>query len=1044
MLAGMGTPFFDRNLFKKLEDEIKAAKEKLSNALLPKGVKDFDKLDKFPEQASENVVNFLASQIKDLTKTEKGQAKYTAKIDEITQKLILDILEKARAAGEKSLKNPQDFNKRMLDEYAPAADMQAIAGSDNTENLFRYAQEKAAKKAHELEIQYGLAEGTVGAYAQVFGLLADADLNKLFSLADAINAIETTSFTDISGANIPSFDARGFGRVNRGDGASRLRFPEKMGLDIESQILANPAILENLIKTKPDALEKKVEALLIQRAREVGRELLPEETIEALQLALVQSFVGQVRYAKVDEQDINEAQGKIAKKIAAIHMAGKLASDAYAKALGAKTVAYRVGLGTQELDAAKVTAERARIELLKLRNNYRYAVQDLTGVVGSKNIKEPFQSFPNVRTREDKAADKEYGQALAVAIAKHEARLKDLEAAFAGVTRAQVIGPEETALNRSQGQATAVRIAKKRDRDRALVTPDLLDEAYAENTAFDFKKARASSGVLGAAMRKRIAAKIETIEQQIDEAAVQEAKKPAAAAPQPMADQSLTGDAWSSQMRSKLIAAKSASERPFSVAMDTEFNYATKQVLNEVSAVFKNAAGEFEQAISFISIPKDVEGLKRRLGPDETDAEYAARATTADKLRQRAETLGIGADQIGGTGNEKVDFQILHKNVSQMVKFLLLLQELNIPITGSNFKGADGSSITRLIEYVNSIAKNYDVDALPVPTNIKAGLFESDKSFKEFAPKVPGLDAVLGANGSAKLQTLISGIAKLENAPGGGSGADWLKKYESVFRMDENGKPKVRLDGTKTMEAHFAAADAVMSVIVQDFYDEVTRQGHQAAREAQLPQMAPGLPGKASAGNGGSGKPPVTPAAAAAGDEDPMANRAASSIQKTFHTAREYNMLLAGLTEEERTIIREKLKLIKSDEEQIKISASLLQKESELKNKTNELKKLKLSAPDSAEYKAAREEVKDLNLEIIKLTNAGRKNETEVVSRTLAQGRYKEMQEQVRLNTSKQIDQQNQLKLAGKEFTTQVKINAREQIEAQKAVQKANAQQVNQ
>jgi TP901 family phage tail tape measure protein len=604
---------------------------------------------------------------------------------------------------------------------------------------------------------------------------------------------------------------------------------------------------------------------------------------------------------------------------------------------------------------------------------------------------------------------------------------------------------QEKAADKAYGQAQARLIAQRRDRIRkdAEAFDKAWDEAHAE-------EARRNSGApavveskpeIKASVQKRVAKKVEAIEGQIEEAAVAETKgNTSTTAPSASTAAALKQTNWLDDAKTKLLAAQEESARqgkPFSVALDTEFNRNTKQSVNELSAVFRNAAGDFEEIFSFIHIPSDYKQMGKRFG-GETDESYRSRAKSAEDLAARAKVLGLDPSKLGDIEDPELNFQMLRKKTASLVGLLELLQNLNIPITGSNVASAEGSNIGELIKFVNEMSAARGLSQFKTPTNLKQGVWDSTQQFKK-AKDNPEIASILGPTGKGfGLQKLITGIAESTNL----KHQEWLSKYSNVFRMDPTKGSQVKLPGTGELPAHYAAADAAMSLIVQDFFDTFAET---LLRMEQITIPASGLPGKPLASGGGSGKPPSQPpVTSGAADEDPMANRAVANAQRAFHARSEYNRMLAGLTRDEYKIATDRLRLLQSDAQQVEIATQLIARESAIKDKRTELAKLRLSAPDSAEYKAVRDEVSKLDDEIIKLTNAGRKNEAAVVERTLSEGRYKQMQEQVRLNTRKQIDTDFERSQAGKRFSAQIKANLKAELEASKAVQKANREQVNQ
>lgn len=740
---------------------------------------------KAPAQAGQNVVDYMQKTLDEIAAKPGGSAKIDQKLGDLEEKIILEILEKARRAGERALKDPNEFNSRMLDTYAPSADTAAIAGSADTTNLERYADQEAAKVAHQLEQLYGLAEGTIAAYVKVFSQ-DSSDPNKLFDIVRAARAIVGSSFTDSSGTNVPSATSRG---LVSGEGKT-----------IGQQIIDNPAILQNVLGVQQEAFDKKVEALLAARIKDQGG-LAPGDLEQAVQLALVQSLAGQIARIKISPTEV-----------------------------------------------AKAAAEQA--------------------LTTTTSAAEPFT-------------------------------LKDNKPRFR-----EIIGREKLL----QGEALAV-------------------------------------------------------------------------------------------------------------GVDTEFNPKLNQNITEFSAIIKTATGEFVKLVDFIHMPLD----RANLALDPSPAHVQA-ANSPEKLIERAKTLGYNAQDIGDTTDVEVNRRLMAQRAKEISDMFEVLAEYDVAITGSKLANAEGASIRKFINYVNTFVEGIAGTTIPQPDVLRKA-FDSSKEFglldrnSDLASRLPSTPT---GKSETKLQTIFAMMAK--------DFEEFFSNFSSVMRMTDSG-PRFTSAAGREMTPHFAQADAMASIVVRELFRKF-------APAAESTKATPAT--KSSAGSGGGGKIPPEPPTASAAD-DPMGERKANALAKAFYSQNEYTKMLSKLTSEEKDLIARRLQDLKANGEQIAISAAILEKETKLAQLRANMKGLR-----GADYSAAREEIRKLDAEVIKLTRSGQRNEEAVIAQVLAEGRHKKVTEQLTENARKQFDLAMQRDQAGKNFSVQIQAQLKAELEAQKAVQKANREQINQ
>ena len=485
--------------------------------------------------------------------------------------------------------------------------------------------------------------------------------------------------------------------------------------------------------------------------------------------------------------------------------------------------------------------------------------------------------------------------------------------------------------------------------------------------------------------------------------------------------------------------------RTLMAGLDTEFNYKIDEKLTELGLVIEDGTGKFVEIFKFLQIPNDLQAMY------EGSARHPlGSARKAEDLLERGRLLGIPKENIGVPGDSEANFLQYRQKIAKLVDVLNLLSELGISLTGSNFQAAEASNIKKAIEYVNSRSANMGLDALATPD--LSNVFDPNAISKTLSAASPELTKIFDSpevkNGiSGGLNNLIKNIAK--------EFPEFFARYSDQFNMAESGRTFEYKAAGGQAEAHYALTDAAASLIVKDFVEEF---GDNAA--TLLVPIAKDLNTKVQAAAGGSGgnKPPSTPMGAAdKPEDDPMANRAAASLQQLLLVGQKYQNAIAGLTEAERIKVEQRLKVLQSSREQ----AELLGKIAELEKKRSDIlaEAAEMSASSSSFASQRRSEglqgpltqsdanaakryndqIKSASLlqtEIRELTEAGRDRERQVISAVKEESRYKQVSEQLTDNFRKQYDAQLTNAQAGKSATAQIKTQMQEQVTAQKAVQR--------
>jgi TP901 family phage tail tape measure protein len=496
-------------------------------------------------------------------------------------------------------------------------------------------------------------------------------------------------------------------------------------------------------------------------------------------------------------------------------------------------------------------------------------------------------------------------------------------------------------------------------------------------------------------------------------------------------------------------AAVEAQGKTFMAGLDTEFNSKIDEKLTELGLVIQDGTGKFVEIFKFLQLPGDLgameqgwQNLPKRI--------QGTQAKDAADLLKRGQLLGIPKENIGVPDDSEANFLQYREKISKLVSILDLLSELGISLTGSNFQAAEAANIKKAIEYVNSRSAGMGLDPLSTPD--LSNVFDPATLAKKLSPGSSELakifDSPEAKNGiSGALGNLIKNIA--QQFP------DFIARYSDQFKMAEGGNTFEYKAAGGSAQAHFALTDAAASLIVKDFVEEF---GDNAA--TLLVPIAKDLNTKVQAAAGGSGgnKPPSTPRGAAdKPEDDPMANRAAASLQQLLLVGQKYQNAIAGLTEAERIKVEQRLKVLQSSREQ----AELLGKIAELEKKRSDIlaEAAEISAgvssfasqrrseglqgpltqSDSNSVKRYNDQIRSASLlqtEIRELTEAGRDREKQVISAVKEESRYKQVSEQLTDNFRKQYDAQLQNAQAGKTATNSIKAQMQEQVNAQKAVQR--------
>jgi TP901 family phage tail tape measure protein len=461
----------------------------------------------------------------------------------------------------------------------------------------------------------------------------------------------------------------------------------------------------------------------------------------------------------------------------------------------------------------------------------------------------------------------------------------------------------------------------------------------------------------------------------------------------------------------------------FAAAFDTEFNNAIPEQLTEAGIVIKNATGQFVRVAGMVHMPNN---------PDLLATAPRGMAKNAKDITKIADSLGIAGDKVG-VKDASANNAMFAEKVGRLVDVINMMSNLDIPITGHNLS-AEKTSLNKALAFIKDstgmlidMPQFNSIDALNI-------LKKSNKSNSS-------ANLAMASTGGNSLQNIITNLFKTH--------PQFMAQYSDVVRPDASGTPKYRTAADKTVNAHIAEVDSVASLIVMEF---IQKFGQKAS---ELLISSPVIARAQAAASGGGSIPPRTPATASAAEQpDPSEAARSASLNKLYHSEREFNMLLEGVTTDERTLIQGRINMNSRNTDALARAAQLVELEKKLtveKDSLTSMRKAGLrTVPSnkaelqpgfigpSREYANQLRVVAQLEAEQAKLVAAGRQAEVETVRMTLSDQRYSKMKETVTHNTRKQIDAMLDESHTTRGASNVIKQSMRDQELAAKQAQIAN------
>jgi len=257
----------------------------------------------------------------------------------------------------------------------------------------------------------------------------------------------------------------------------------------------------------------------------------------------------------------------------------------------------------------------------------------------------------------------------------------------------------------------------------------------------------------------------------------------------------------------------------FAAGWDTEFAPKLAGVSNtilESSLMLKNALGEILDLQTFMHRPPylaegglGLAGVNQKMHVDGPGAESSI--TNIAQFNKRAQLLGIPESQLGDLKNAEQNKAELDKKISSLIALINLLDDLKIPLTGSNIMSADFGQLQSTVDYLQKSGSHARLNTTSnVVDNI--GILKSLQGNQNVTdPGVMFATKYKGDLGQGKLLEKLFKEFTEATAP-----------YAQMVEFGKNGFI-IKIDG-KELPAHTAKGDAIASIIVNEIMRQVSPQ----------------------------------------------------------------------------------------------------------------------------------------------------------------------------------------------------------------------------
>lgn len=511
------------------------------------------------------------------------------------------------------------------------------------------------------------------------------------------------------------------------------------------------------------------------------------------------------------------------------------------------------------------------------------------------------------------------------------------------------------------------------------------------------------------------------------------------------------------------------------VSMDTEFlgrKDFKGENITELSVMIKDLAVEgkkFVEVFKFMQTPTDDKAFYAMTGKFP-----AGSARSSKDMYERGQKAGIPAEQIGKPGDAEGNFLLYRKKIQDAIEVIKLVNELGGVITGSNLD-AETTALKKAVENINNSPFNskLGMDKLSLPEyqryNAKGEV--SVSPFKNVFDPTKQMSELISKDTSGRVAQIFDNKEMTKGVSGalgnvivkiGTEFEEFFNQYADSVKLTVDKQSFVARDGDQRLPAHFASTDAKASLIIVDFLEELGT-GAATLLTPAVKNINDKIMAKVDAvlkaGGSGGGKGPTTPLASAdKPDEGGGSDRSAQALQRAFLSANAYEQLTLKLTEQEKTIIANRISALRQTEDLIAISAALLDREKEVFLRQAEAIEIRrgltdreaaranqaaasgaqgpMQSPGAQRYYEQVKGVVALRKEMLELNEAGQKLELSEISLAVQQQRRGDVTEQLTQNLRKQLDANIENTQAGKSATAQIKNQMQEQVNAQKAVQR--------
>ena len=259
----------------------------------------------------------------------------------------------------------------------------------------------------------------------------------------------------------------------------------------------------------------------------------------------------------------------------------------------------------------------------------------------------------------------------------------------------------------------------------------------------------------------------------------------------------------------------------FTAAWDTEFTDKLKgqaSTILESSLVLKNALGEYLDLQTFMHRPAylaeggmGVAGMNQAMFVQGSGAGSAIGSVKA--FEDRAKLLNLPQSELGDLKNQKQNVTELEKKILTLLNLINLLDQLRIPLSGSNIVSADFGQLQNTVSYLRQQGSQ-NTKLTGGLTNIvdNTRILKSMQSSPNVTdPGVMFAQFNKGNLGQGKLLEQLFKDFKAATAP-----------YADMVEFTKNGFT-IKIDG-KELPAHTAQADAIASIIVTEVMRQVSPQ----------------------------------------------------------------------------------------------------------------------------------------------------------------------------------------------------------------------------